>query len=84
MRAAMNSQTLARITIESGKRSGKPCIRCMRITVQDVLSWLAAGMSQEKILMDYPELEAADIQACLAFAAERSPCVKKSTLAGRR
>lgn len=60
-----------RITIEPGKRGGKPCIRNMRITVYDVLGWLAAGMSREEILADYPDLCAEDIQAALAFAADR-------------
>jgi uncharacterized protein (DUF433 family) len=59
------------ITIEPGKRSGKPCIRGMRITVSDVLQYLAAGMSVEEILTDFPELTADDIRACLAFAADR-------------
>lgn len=59
------------ITIEPGKRSGKPCIRGMRITVQDVLEYLAGGMSQEEILADFPELTPVDIRACLAFAADR-------------
>lgn len=67
----MDTQLLARITLEPGKRGGKPCIRHMRITVYDVLGWLAAGMPQSEILADYPELEAADIQACLTFAAKR-------------
>ena len=59
------------ITIEPGKRSGKPCIRGMRITVSDVLEYLASGMSEEKILSDFPELMGEDIRACLAFAADR-------------
>jgi uncharacterized protein (DUF433 family) len=59
------------ITIESGKRSGQPCIRGMRITVQDVLEYLAGGMSVEEVLADFPELTAEDIRACLAFAADR-------------
>jgi uncharacterized protein (DUF433 family) len=59
------------ITIEPGKRGGRPCIRGMRITVYDVLSYLAAGMSVEEILDDFPYLTAEDIQACLAYAAER-------------
>lgn len=62
---------LDRITLEPGKRGGKPCIRQLRITVYDVLGWLAAGMSEADILADYPELELADIRACLSFAAER-------------
>ncbi len=60
-----------RITMNSGKRGGKPCIRAMRITVYDILSMLANGMSNEDILTDFPELEIQDIQACLAFAADR-------------
>lgn len=67
----MENQLLQRITLEPGKRGGRPCIRRMRITVYDVLGWLAAGMSLEQILADYPELEAEDIQACLTFAAQR-------------
>ncbi len=59
------------ITIDPGKRSGKPCIRGMRITVGDVLGWLAAGMSFDDILEDYPELTQDDILAVLAFAAAR-------------
>lgn len=60
-----------RITIEPGKRGGKPCIRSMRITVYDVLGWLASGMTYEAILTDFPELTQEDIQACLEFAADR-------------
>jgi len=60
-----------RITIEPGKRSGQPCIRGMRITVVDILEYLAGGMSREEVLSDFPELEAEDINACLAFAAHR-------------
>lgn len=59
------------ITIEPGKRGGKPCIRGLRITVYDVLAWLADGMTEAEILEDYPELTADDIRACLAFAADR-------------
>ena len=59
------------ITIEAGKRGGKPCIRNMRITVYDVLGWLAAGMSITEIIDDFPELTQEDIKACLEFAAER-------------
>jgi len=59
------------IVIEPGKRSGKPCIRGLRITVSDVLDYLASGMSEEEILADFPELTATDIRACLAFAADR-------------
>jgi uncharacterized protein (DUF433 family) len=60
-----------RITIESDKLGGKPCIRGLRITVYDVLDYLASGMSQEEVLRDFPDLTAEDIRACLAFAAER-------------
>jgi len=59
------------ITIEPGKRGGKPCIRKMRISVYDVLGWLAAGMSQAEIIDDFPELTAEDIRACLEFVADR-------------
>lgn len=59
------------ITIEAGKRGGQPCIRGLRITVYDVLSYLAAGMTAEEILADFPYLTAADIQACLSYAADR-------------
>lgn len=59
------------ITIEPDKRSGKPCIRGLRITVSDVLEYLAAGMSFEEILQDFPDLTLEDIRACLSFAAER-------------
>ena len=59
------------ITIESGKRGGKPTIRGMRITVGDVLSWLASGMSHQEIIEDFPELTEEDILACLAFAADK-------------
>jgi uncharacterized protein (DUF433 family) len=57
------------ITIEPGKRGGKPCIRGLRITVYDVLEYLASGMTQDEILQDFPDLTAEDIRACLAFAA---------------
>jgi len=60
-----------RITLEPGKRGGKPCIRGLRITVYDVLEKLANGMSSEEIIADFPELDLADIRACLAFAADR-------------
>ena len=59
------------ITIEPGKRSGKPCSRGLRITVQDVLEYLAGGMTEDEILSDFPELTHEDIRACLAFAANR-------------
>lgn len=60
-----------RITIEPGKRSGKPCIRGLRITVSDVLDYLASGMSEDAILADFPELEREDFRAVYAFAADR-------------
>jgi uncharacterized protein (DUF433 family) len=60
-----------RITIEPAKRRGKPCIRGMRIAVQDVLEYLAAGMSEDEILADFPELERDDIRASIQFAANR-------------
>ena len=58
------------ITIEPGKRNGQPCIRRMRITVGDVLSYLASGMTIEEILEDFPKLTREDVLACLAYAAE--------------
>jgi uncharacterized protein (DUF433 family) len=67
----MNEQWRSRITIEPGKRSGQPCIRGMRMTVQDVLEYLAGGMTADEVLADFPELTAEDLQACLAFAADR-------------
>jgi uncharacterized protein (DUF433 family) len=60
-----------RITLEPGKRGGKPCIRGLRITVYDILDYLASGMSVEEILDDFPELEREDILAALGFAADR-------------
>ncbi len=65
----MDYRTL--ITIEPGKRGGKPCIRGLRITVYDVLEYLASGMSEDEILSDFPDLTRDDIRACLAFAADR-------------
>lgn len=59
------------ITLEVGKRGGKPCIRGLRITVYDVLSWLAEGMTPAEIIDDFPELTPSDISACLYFAADR-------------
>jgi uncharacterized protein (DUF433 family) len=59
------------ITIEPGVRGGKPCIRGMRITVYDVLEYLASGMSESEIVGDFPDLTMEDIRACLAFAADR-------------
>jgi uncharacterized protein (DUF433 family) len=60
-----------RIKIESGKRGGRPCIRSLRITVYDVLDWLASGMTEDQILHDHPDLTREDIKACLAYAADR-------------
>ena len=65
----MNYQHI--ITIEPGKRGGKPCVRGMRITVDDVLEYLASGMSQEEILQDFPYLTKEDILACLSYANDR-------------
>ena len=62
---------LDRITVSPGIRSGKPCVRGTRITVADVLEYLAGGMSQDEIIADFPELTSDDVRACLAFAAER-------------
>jgi len=59
------------ITMEPGKRGGKPCIRGLRVTVYDVLEYLASGMTQEQILKDLPYLTGEDIRACLSYAAER-------------
>jgi uncharacterized protein (DUF433 family) len=64
------------ITIQSEKRFGKPCIRDTRISVYDVLSWLASGMTMQEILEDFPELTHEDILACLAFAAEKEHRIK--------
>ena len=61
----------SRITVDAGKRGGKPCIRNLRITVYDVLDKLASGQSRDEILTDFPELDDDDILACLAFAADR-------------
>jgi uncharacterized protein (DUF433 family) len=59
------------ITLEPGKRGGRPCVRGMRITVADVLGWLAVGMTHEEILRDYAGLTEEDIRACLSYAADR-------------
>lgn len=67
----MNYQDI--ITIEEGKRGGRPCIRGMRIAVGDVVGWLAAGLSNAQILADYPELTEDDIRACLAYAVDLEP-----------
>ncbi len=63
--------TNSRITLDTTKRGGRPCIRNLRISVYDVLGMLAEGMSEADIIEDFPELEIADIRACLAFAADR-------------
>ena len=59
------------ISIEVGKRGGRPCVRCLRISVYDILTWLADGMLDVEIIEDYPELNTDNIRACLAFAANR-------------
>lgn len=59
------------ITIEDGKMGGKPCIRGLRITVSDVLDYMASGMTHAEILSDFPDLTEEDLRACLAFAADR-------------
>jgi len=59
------------ITLEPGKRGGKPCIRGLRITVSDVLDYLASGMTADQIVADFPDLTTEDVRACLAFAADR-------------
>jgi uncharacterized protein (DUF433 family) len=65
---AMNYQNI--ITMEPGKRGGRPCIRGMRIAVSETLGWLAVGMSHDEIINDYPEITEEDIRACLGFAAD--------------
>jgi uncharacterized protein (DUF433 family) len=67
----MNTENLSRITFNANQCHGKPCIRGMRIRVSDVLSLLSNGLTQEQILAEMPDLEAADIQACLLFAISR-------------
>ena len=67
----MTTQSQNIITIEPGKRGGKPCIRGMRITVYDVLSYLASGMTYQELLDDFPYLTQEDILACLSYAADR-------------
>ncbi|MDH4200030.1 MAG: DUF433 domain-containing protein [Spirochaetia bacterium] len=62
---------LERITMEPGKRSGKPCVRGLRITVSDVLGWLSQGMTHDEIIEEHPDLVDKDILACLAFSAEK-------------
>lgn len=68
------------ITIEPGKRGGQACVRGMRITVGDVLAWLASGMTHEEIRSDYPELTEDDILACLAFAADKERRISSANL----
>jgi uncharacterized protein (DUF433 family) len=63
------------ITLQADKRGGKPCVRGLRIAVQDVLGWLASGMTNDEIVHDYPELNRDDILACLAWAAAREHSV---------
>lgn len=72
MPQAASQNLLDRITSDPAKCGGKPCIRGMRIRVADVLEMLAANISHEQILADFPDLEAEDIQACLQFAAQRA------------
>ena len=67
------SAVSSRITIEPGKRGGKPCIRGLRITVWDVLGWLGAGMTEEQILDEHPDIEKADFPAVYQFAADLGP-----------
>ena len=67
----MRTMNFDRITMESGKRSGQPCIRGLRITVYDVLAQFAAGATEQDVLHDFPELQHDDILACFAYAAER-------------
>lgn len=67
----------SRITLEPGKRGGRPCIRGLRITVYDILAMLAEGTAESEILEDFPELEAADIRACLAYAASREHSIRQ-------
>jgi uncharacterized protein (DUF433 family) len=68
------------ITVEPGKRGGKPCIRGMRMTVYDVLDYLASGMSTEQLLNDFPYLTEEDIRACLSYAADRE---RRTTVQGK-
>ena len=67
------------ITIDPERRFGKPCVRNTRITVYDVLSWLAAGMTNPEIIEDFPQLTEDDIRACLAFAAEREHTLRRAS-----
>ena len=70
------------IAIDPGKRGGRPCIRGLRITVGDVLEYLASGMTHEQILSDFPYLTEEDIRACLAYAADRDSCERLRPTAG--
>ena len=72
----MNASLLDRITIESGKCGGRPCVRGMRIRVNDILEMLGEGVSVEELLADFPDLEREDILACLQFAARRTDIVR--------
>ncbi|MBC8141273.1 MAG: DUF433 domain-containing protein [Armatimonadetes bacterium] len=72
------------ITIEGGKRGGKPCVRGMRITVYDVLSYLASGMTHDEVRADFPYLTESDIRACLAYAADREKQTVVCTLNDKR
>jgi len=80
----MNTPYQDILTIEPGKRGGKPCIRGMRITVYDVLSYLAAGMTHAEILADFPYLTAQDILACLSYAADSHGAARLAGAAPRR
>jgi uncharacterized protein (DUF433 family) len=76
MKTGMNGQAIldhptARITIDPARRSGQPCIRNLRITVKDILEYLAGGMTEQQVLEEFPELEHADLAAIYAFAAEQ-------------
>lgn len=77
----MNKELLRRITIEPGKRSGQPCLRGIRITVSDILGYLASKMTIDDILEDFPDLERDDIYAALAFAAHREEAIMHVTVA---
>ena len=67
----MSDDFRQRITVRPGQRGGKPCVRGMRITVYDVLSYLAGGMTTEELIADFPDLTKDDVRACLAYAADR-------------
>lgn len=70
----------SRITLEPGKRGGRPCIRGLRITVYDIPAMLAEGMTESEILEDFPGLEAADMRTCLAYAATREYSIRQVTI----